>query len=332
MRRRQVLFAGLSVCSGALAQAQRTRVARIGFLVNNLAVLRAPFFQPFFSALAKLGWRETVEYTAEGRGSGGDPDRALAMARELVASRVDLLVTTTTAAAVAAKRATDQIPIVSWLGYPVEAGLAQSLARPGGNVTGVTSYASVNVWGKFIELLRELRPGLRELGILWEYAPPAYPDGPIAIAIIERVAVQLGINARIWLTRNEQEVITALTSIRTAPAEALIVTTGGGIHNQGDVPEKIGSLLIDRRLPAIGDLATPAFERAACVLAYAPNVQDSMGRLAGLVDRVLRGANPAEVPFEQPSRFDLVISKKAARAINLVIPQSILLRADRVIE
>src|SRR5436190_16780710 len=156
-------------------------MVRLGFLFTNIATLRSPFWQPFFSALSRLGWREGIEYAVEGRGSGGDPDRALAMARELVASRVNLLVATTTAGAIAAKRATSQIPIVSWLGYPVEAGLAQSLARPGSNVTGVTSYASPDVWGKFIELLREVRPGLRELGILWEYVQPVYPDGQIPL-------------------------------------------------------------------------------------------------------------------------------------------------------
>ena len=331
MRRRQVLIAGFAVCSGALAQAQRTRVARLGFLLNNLDLLRAPFLQPFFSALTKLGWRETVDYTVDGRGSGGDPDRALAMARELVASRVDLLVATTNAGVRAAKRATSQIPIVGWFGYPVEAGFAQSLARPGGNVTGVTTYASAEVWGKFIELLREMRPGLRELGILWEYVPPQFPEN-LGLPLIEKLATQMGINVRTWPVRNEQDVSTALTSIERAGVEAMIVTTGGGIHNQRGVAERIGRFLIDRRLPAIGDLATPVFERAACVLVYSPNVQDILERLAGLVDRILRGANPAEVPIEQPSRFDLVINAKAAREMRLVVPSSLRLRADRVIE
>lgn len=316
-----------------VAVAQRpARMVRLGYLSSTLQTLRTPLWEPFFVALNKLGWREGVEYSLEARESRGDPERALAMAKELVAQRVDLLLAISGGAALAAKRATDRIPIVSWLGYPVEAGLAKSLARPGGNVTGVANYASADIWGKFIELLREMRPGLRALGVLWDYAPPGFPDGHVPLPIIEKSAQRMGIKAQIWMVRSEPDLNEALSAIERGGIEAIIMTNGGGIHNQPAIAGKIGQVFARRRLPAIIDVASAVFEKAGCVLAYSPNVPELLGRLAALVDRILRGANPGELPFEQPSRFDLVINAKSAKAIGVLIPQSLLVRADRVIE
>jgi putative ABC transport system substrate-binding protein len=282
--------------------------------------------------LAKRGWREGVEYSLEARESLGDPERALAMAKELVAQRVDVLLAISGGAALAAKKATDRIPIVSWLGYPVEAGLAKSLAHPGGNVTGVANYASDGVWGKFIELLRELRPGMRTLGVLWDYAPPGFPDGHVPLPIIEKSAREMGISARIWMVRSTQDLDEALAAIDWGRIDAIILTNGGGIHLQPAQADRIGASLAKHRLPAIVDVASTLFEKAGCVLAYSPNVPQLLGRLAYFVDRILRGANPGELPFELPARFDLAVNAKSARAIGLTIPQSLLLRADRVIE
>ena len=331
-RRRLFLAAG-ALLGAPLARAQRRQPVPLGFLLNNLATLRTPYWQPLFSAFAKLGWREGADYFIEGRETRGDADRALAMARELVANRVSLLFTTSTGNALAAKRVTDTTPIVGWLGYPVEAGLVQSLARPGGNVTGVTNYASVEVWGKFIELLREIRPGLRELGVLWDYAAPAMPDGEVPLPAIEKLAKRLGINVQIWLIRRDPDLSTALAAIEQSPVEAIIVTNGGGIHIQPKAAERIGQVVVRRKLPAIVDSAAPfILEGATCVLAYSASVSELQARLAGIMDRLLRGANPAKVPIEQPSRFELVVNAKAARSIGIAIPSSLLLRADRVIE
>jgi putative ABC transport system substrate-binding protein len=200
-------------------------------------------------------------------------------------------------------------------------------------VTGVANYAAAEVWGKFIELLRELRPGFRELGVLWDYAPPGFPDGHVPLPIIEKAAQRMGIKAQMWMVRSEPDLSEALSGIERNGVEAVIMTTGGGIHIQPDLADRIGQLFIRRRLPAITDIASAAvFQRASCMLAYSPNVPEILGRLAALTDRVLRGANPGELPFEQPSRFDLAINAKAAKATGVVIPQSLLLRADRVIE
>jgi putative ABC transport system substrate-binding protein len=238
-----------------------------------------------------------------------------------------------TASGVAASKATARIPVVTWCGYPVEAGLAASLSRPGRNVTGVANYAGTDVFGKFVELLRELRPGLRAIGVLWDYAPPAFPDGFVPIPAIEEAARRMGISSRIWTVRSEKDFDAARSEIERGTYEALVVTTGGGIHNRADVMDRLGELVTRRRLPAITDIAgTALVVRANCVLAYSPNVPEILTRLADLTDRILRGADPGELPFERPSKFELAINLKAARAMSLPVPQPLLLRADRVIE
>jgi putative ABC transport system substrate-binding protein len=310
----------------------RRDAARIGF-IQPVLTLRMPFWQSFFDTLRERGWREGVDYALEVKETLGDPGRALQAARELVRQQVDLIVAISTAPAVAARRATDSIPIVTWCGYPVEAGLAASLARPGSNVTGVANYAGGEVWGKFVALLRELRPELRELGILWDYTPPAFPDGLIPLHFIREAARLSGIETRTWMTRNDADNVQALADIDAGRVDALIISTGGGVHVRPTVLERIAAGIARRRLPAITDIAAATvFERGGCVLAYSPSIPEILGRLALFVDRVLRGGNPAELPFELPSRFDLAVNARQAKALELTLPQSILLRADRVIE
>jgi putative ABC transport system substrate-binding protein len=332
-RRRFVALAG-GALAASLARAQQSRKpVRIGFLSPALASLKEPFWAPLVASLAKYGWREDIEFSLVLKESRGDPARALAMAHELAAEKVDLILAITTACAFAARNATQRIPVVTWCGYPVESGLAESLARPGGNVTGVANYAGSQVWGKFGELLRELKPGLRELGVLWDYAPPGFPDGQIPLPIIEKSAQQMGIRTRTWMVRSEQDLDSALVAIDRSQIEALILSQGGGFHSRPELGARIAELVVRRRLPAIVDVASVSvFEQASCVLAYSPNVLEILDRLARFVDRVLRGANPASLPFELPARFDLAVSAKAAKAIGLALPQSLLLRADRVIE
>ena len=330
--RRQFLFTTGALLAAPLARAERpTRMMRLGFLQPGLT-LRMPFWKPFFTALRERGWREGADFTLEVRETRGDPVRALELARELVRQRVDLVLAISTAPAVAARQASDSIPVVTWCGYPVEAGLAASLARPGGNVTGVANYAGTEVWGKFVALLRELRPGLSELGVLWDYSPPGFPDGLVPLPIIQDFALQAGISCRIWMVRKEQDLIEALYEIDRGRNEALIISNGGGVHIQPAAISRIREVITRRQLIAIVDVATNVFVEAGCVLAYSPNVPEILGRLAHFVDRILRGAQPGALPFELPSRFELAVNAKSARALGLTIPQSVLLRADRVIE
>jgi len=287
MRRREfVAFASAALAAGTTLAQGRERTVRVGFLVHS-ANLRNPFWKPFFAAMSRLGWREGVDYSIEIRDARGDPARALALARELAAQPVDLIVAISGGAALAASKATRRIPVVSWLGYPVEAGLAKSLAHPGGNVTGVANYAGTDVWAKSIELLRELRPGLGVLGVLWDYGPPAFPDGHVPIPIIEQAAQRIGIKAHIWTVRTEEDLKKALSALERERVEAIIITNGGGIHLQ--LADKIGETFARLRLPAIVDVSgTPVFERGRCVLAYGPNVPEILTRLASFVDRICR--------------------------------------------
>jgi putative ABC transport system substrate-binding protein len=329
-RRRFLVAAGAALAAPA-SLAQRT--VRIGLLNTTTINLRTPSWKPFFAAMEERGWKENGNYSVLTGETRGDPERGARLAREMVDARVDVILAIATATALAARKATARMPIVTWCGYPVEAGLAESLSRPGGNVTGVANYAGADIWGKFVELLRELRPGLRRVGVLWDYAPPAFPDGPVAFSAVEAAVVRMGLESRLWLVRSEQDLDAALAQIEREPFEGLVMTSGGGIHNRANVMPRIGELVTRRRLAAITDVAgTAHFFQTNCVLAYSPNVQEILTRLADLVHRVLHGAKPAELPFERPSRFDLSISSKAARLMELAVPQALLLRADRVIE
>ncbi len=330
--RRQFLVAAGGVLAAPLARAQRpTKTIRLGILTPS-PTIRTPLWDSFFAALRERGWREGTEYSVELKETRGDPARALDQAKELFRLPVDLLLAISTGAAFAAKQASGSVPVVTWCGYPVEAGLAASLARPGGNVTGVANYAGAEVWGKFVELLRELRPGLGELGVLWDYAPPGFPDGLVALPIIQGFALRAGIGCRIWMVRAEQDLTEALGEIGRGRTEALVMSTGGGVHIQPAALARIRDLILRRRLPAITDIVSGVFLEGGCVLAYSPNLPELQRRLAHFVDRILRGANPGELPFELPSRFDLVVNTKSARALGLTIPQPILLRADRIVE
>jgi putative ABC transport system substrate-binding protein len=315
MRRREfVVFVGGALAAPWAVAQQPTAAVRLGVLARADIGLRGPFWKPFFDSLAERGWREGVDYVLVSKDARNDPAKLRAVAKELIALDVDIVLAPTSAAALAARQASGSVPIVTWCGYPVEAGLAASLARPGGKITGVANYAGLEIWGKFIELLRELRPDMGSLGILWDYAPPAFPESEAlaAVPVIERAAKLMGMKSRTWWVRNERNLVEALPSIEREGVEALVVTAGGGIHGRQQSIARIGELIVRRRLPAI--------------------IPEILDRLASFVDRILRGANTGELPFEQPSRFDLAINRVAAKKIGLEIPKSILLRADRVIE
>jgi putative tryptophan/tyrosine transport system substrate-binding protein len=331
-RRRVLVLGGALAALPVRAQLPRARQSkvRLGFLTSFMS-LRTPAWAPFFKELGDRGWREGIEYSLEAREYLGDYRRALALVKELISLPVDALIAVSGGAAHAARAVTTSVPVVAWLGYPVEAGVAQSLARPGGNVTGVANYASPEVWGKVVELLREVAPGLRELGVLWDYAPPGFPDGQVPLPIIEQTAKRAGIATQLWINRSPADVEVALAAIERKSLGGVIVSAGGGVHAQ--MADRIAQTFAQRRLPAISDVSTQSvFEKAGCVLAYSPNIPEVLARLASLTDRVLRGAKPAELPFELPSRFDLAVNARAAKAAGIRIPQSMLARADRVIE
>lgn len=332
--KRRMLVIGLS----AAALLPRSTRAQTAAKVHRIGILTplpgSPLIDPLLSALRERGLIVGRELAVEIRATRGDPQRAEALTRELVKERVELIVTNNTATAMAAHRVTHAVPIVMYTsGFPVEGGLARSLARPGGNVTGMTVYAGGGaLFGKFVELLRELVPSLRTLGVFWGYAPPAYRPEQVAPATeeLQRAAKVLNVNVRFWQTGAESDLDTAIAAAAGAPLDALFVTAGL-IHGLPDIAPRIVRFVLQRRLPALTDFPTSVFE-ASGVLAYSTDLGELASRTAYFVDRILKGANPGELPIEQPTKYLLTVNLKTAKALGLTVPQSLVLRADRLIE
>ena len=250
-----------------------------------------------------------------------------------LALKVDVIVTIVTGNAAAAKRATAEIPIVMMTsGYPVEVGLVKSYARPGGNVTGNSIYAGEGLFAKHPEILKMAVPHLARLAVLWNYIPPIVEvgEGELALAELKRAATTLGMAVRVWETRRSEDVESALAAISADRPDALYVT-GGTVHAQPQTADRIVKFAEERRLPTMTDFAGAVFS-AGILMTYSANLRELGRQTARLVDRILRGARPADLPIERPSKFDLIINLKTAKALGLTIPPSLLLRADQVIE
>lgn len=327
---RRAIICGL--CAAALvpvrARAQTTAgVHRIGILTPAPQL----FLDRAIEALAGHGWNVGRNLIIETRYTQGDPQRAEMLARQFVEQRVHLIVTHFTGTAMAARRATSVTPIVmATSGFPVEGGLASSLARPGGNVTGVAVYASGGaLFGKYVQLLRELVPSLRELGVFWGYAPPTYKLEQVAPAIegLQSAAAALNINVRFWQTGTEDDLATALKAAGSRPPDALFVTSGV-IHPVPAIEAKISQFIAQRRLPTLSDGRVVT----AALAAYYPETSELAARVAHFIDRVLKGAKPADLPIEHPTRYQLSVNLKMAKAIGVTVPSSLLVRADQVIE
>jgi putative ABC transport system substrate-binding protein len=330
---RRTLLMGLSttLLAPATARAQASeRVHRVGILSPT----RTPLIDALTAALAERGRVSGRKLLVEIRETQGDPGRAEALARELVRAGMDVIVTNVTATAMAARRATSVTPIVMLTSsFPVEGGLAASLTRPGGNVTGMTIYAGALLFGKFVQLLHDLVPSLRELGVFWSYAPPSYTPAQVAPAIDEmnRAAKGFNMNVRFWQTGTQADLGAALAAAAHAPLDALFVTTGL-THALPEARERLVRFVVQRRLPALTDFAAALFAAGGAVLAYSVQPKELVDRTADFVDRILKGTKPAALPIEQPAKYELVVNLKAARAIGLDVPRSLLIRADRVID
>ena len=293
MDRRRFLLTSLAgglAPTNARAQASKS-VYRIGILSPGPVPHRT---DPLIAALHERGWVVGRNLLVEFRDTQGDPRRAEALAAELVDARVDVIVTNVTTTAMAARRATSIVPIVMLTsGFPVEAGLAKSLARPGGNVTGMTAYAGGGaLFGKYVQLLHELVPSLRELGVLWGYAPPGYRMEQVAPATDElhRAARALNVTVRFWPTGTDGAVATALAAAADLPLDALFVTAGV-IHGSAESRPKIVEFVQRRRLPTLTDSAGTFFA-AGGVLAYSADPKEMSARAAHFIDQILRGAKP----------------------------------------
>jgi len=331
MNRRLALAAlGTAALWPCLAWGQRTKVHRIGFLVQKAGTW---LVEPFSGALKAYGWTvgRNVELDLRLSASPSDID---ALARQLVAARADVVVVVGTHMAAAAKRATTRTPIVMYLsGWPVEGGLVQSYARPGGNVTGLSTYGgSDKLFAKFLDLLRELVPSLREMAVLWDYVAPMFLEKEVeqGVGELKRAASALGIRSHDLPIHDQAEFDRAISYASGAPIQAIFATSGP-FNSQPQNLQRLSELASRRRVPVMCDIAGSTF-RGAGTLAYSVNWNDAAARCASFVDRILRGANPAELPIEQPKQFELVLHAGRAKAIGLNIPTAMLIRADKVIE
>ena len=274
--------------------------------------------------LRDLGYTEGDDIVIEYRHAEGRPERLSDLAAELVRMKVDVIVAETTPASLAAKKATMTIPIVMTIvGNPVEAGLIASLGRPGGNITGLSLQLS-DVTAKRLQVLQEVVPGLSRVAILWNAASPVTPP---QLREVEAAAPVLRIALESLAVRGPDDFERAVQEATRRHTRALLVLDDFLVTRY---IRQIGTLTAKNRLPAMAALVE--FAEAGGLVSYGPNYFDLSRRAATYVDRILKGAKPAELPVEQPTKFELVINLKTAKALGLTIPQSVLLRADHVIE
>jgi len=325
MRRRTFILAvGGAVAWPLAARAQQAGpLPTIGFLVAGTPTSHGQWIAAFVQRLRELGWIEGRTITIEYRWAEGRSERFAEIAAELVRRKVDVIVTSATEAIVAAKQATSVIPIVfAAAGDPVGTGLVASLARPGGNITGL-SIQQTDVAAKRLELLREIVPGLRRLAILGNASGPAVV---LDMREVETAARTLGLEVITSEIRRGEDIAPAFAAFK-GRAEALYLPIDPLVNTHR---LRINMLALAARLPTMHSVRE--YVEAGGLISYGPNRPELYRRAAELVDKILRGAKPADIPVEQPTKFELVINVKTAKALGLDIPPSLLARADEVIE
>jgi putative tryptophan/tyrosine transport system substrate-binding protein len=310
----------LALCSFAEAQ-QPKKIPRIGVLVPGSPPTR-PGLEKFRQGLRELGYAEGQNILLELRWDEGNPKRWSELARELVRFNVDILVAGTGSATVAAKDATSGIPIVmAAVPDPVERGLVQSLARPGGLITGL-SVMTPDIDGKRLELLKETVPSASRVAVLWDGNSTEERQLRHFKAIAQPLHIQLDPLG----VRGANDLDGAFQSAVRARARAIITAQSPLFVTYRT---KIAELALKHRFPTVsGEIG---FAEAGGLMTYGPNIADSWWRAAKYVDKILRGAKPADLPVEQPTKFELVINLKTAKQIGLTIPPNVLARADKVI-
>jgi len=320
-----------SVAGGLLAAPlaaegqQAAKIARIGYLGFNRAA-NSHLPEAFFQGLRDLGYVEGRNVVIEYRDAAGKQERFPALAAELVALKVDVIVASGTPQALAAKQATRTIPIVmTSAGDPVGSGLVTSLARPGGNVTGL-SFLAPELVGKCLELLTQAVPGVSRVAVLWHPGDYGERTERDMLKGAEVAARALGVRLQVVEARGPADFDRAFSDMTRARAGALTELPSAMFLTER---RRLVDLAAKNRLPAVYPWREPV--DAGGLMSYGPDFADSFRRAATYVDKILKGAKPADLPVEQPTKFELVINLKAAKALGLTIPPSVLGRADEVI-
>ena len=329
MDRRTFLIGSLVVfAASSAAEAQQTgKVYRIGYLGPANASSWASFIAALRQGLRELGYEEDKNLIIEYRWAEEDLDRLPELASELVRLKVDLIVTDGTPGSRAAKQATTTIPVVmAAVGDPVRSGLVASLARPGGNLTG-NSIVEFDLILKRLELVREVIPNASRLGFLYVPGTQIGAAAEAGARGVDDAAGSLGMRVHRFGIREPTDLASALATMVNERTEALIVRSDALlVVHYGE----IARLAVQRRLPTVG--SAEQFVEAGGLFAYGVNVVETYRHAAVYVDKILRGAKPADLPIEQPTKYVLAVNLKTAKALGITIPQSLLLRADKVIQ
>ena len=315
-----MLFA---LCFPVSAQQPAGKVPRIGFLSNAFQFADAARYEAFRQGLRELGYVEGKNIVVEYRSSEGKSDRLHALAAELKRLKVDVIVTGGPSVTRAARETTSTIPIVMTQDPdPVGSGFVTSLARPGGNITGLSNLVS-DLSGKRLELLREIVPKLSRVAVLGTSTTPGNAQ---QLKETELVSSALGVKPQYLDVLGPEDIETAFRAAGKEHADAVLVLAGSVFNSNR---KQIADLAIKRRLPAIYN--SPEYVDDGGLMSYGASINDLYRRTATYVDKILKGAKPADLPVEQPKKFELVINLKTAKQIGLTIPPNVLARADRVI-
>jgi putative ABC transport system substrate-binding protein len=318
------LAVDLLVLSFAADAQQPAKVYRIGYIAGSSPAVGAPVLASIRDGLRDLGWVEGQNIIIESRWAEGSAERYPALAAELVQRKVDLIVVGSTPGALAAKAATREIPIVfQMVSDPVASGLVASLAHPGGNLTGWSNILP-QTSGKLLQLLTEAIPGVSRLVILWS---PANPGKALEYREMQAAARSLGVTLQSVEVPAPTDLDTAFSAMRRGRPEALIVLADQVTQSH---PHRIVEFAAQSRLPTIYQVRQ--FVDAGGLMSYGFDYLPQYRRTGIYVDKILKGAKPADLPVEQPTKFELVVNLKTAKALGITIPASVLMRADEVIE
>jgi putative ABC transport system substrate-binding protein len=318
LKRREIiaLLGGAAAAWPLAARAQPSNLPRIGVLV---LANPEPFWSELQAGLREYGYIEAQNIAFEFRFADGNHDRLRELAEELVRLRVDIIVAHFTPAVTAAKQATSTLPIImAWAGDPVGSGLISSLARPGGNITGLSGGGGLS--GKMLDLIRDALPSARRVAAI------AHAPDPFSVPFIKQVeeaGKMAGIAVQTISVRSSEDLEAAFAAVIKEQADAVVP--------QPSLPRKpVIELALKHRLPLFGAIAL--FAREGGLMSYSISQKDMYRRAAYYVDRILKGAKPADLPVEQATRFELVVNLKTAKALGLTVPPTLLVRADEVIE
>jgi putative ABC transport system substrate-binding protein len=316
----------LSLLAAPLAATAQppARVPQLGLLIPGSASAFASRLEAFRQGLHDLGYLEGQNIALTYRFADGKADRLPALAAELVHLQVDILVVDGTTATRAAQHATTTVPIVmAASGNPVGDGLIASLARPGGNITGL-SFQSDELSGKWLELLKEAVPQVARVAVLWQ---PDAPPGPLPFQETQKAARALGLQLQSLEVQGPDDFDQSFAAMTREHADALVVISNPFLFSHRS---RLAALAVQHQLPAIFHLRE--YVEAGGLMSYGTDSHERYRRVATYVDKILKGAKPADLPVEQPTTFELVINLKTAKTLGLTIPPMLLFRADKVIQ